>query len=877
MTIQSLVRRCWATFSYVGLVVATLLFAASLTPSLLPRHFAVQGLLSGLALAVGYGVGVFSVWLWDYLELRKPKGRSRMNKSHARVVCASLLALLLLSGRTSAGSDGAEWTPQYLWYPQAKEGEKDYYIALRGTLDLPAAAEVQLKVLGAAWYVVWCDGQYLTEGPPRFPITHPEYQTRILQLAGGKHVIAIQVHQIGCVTRMLDNPPPFLFCRVEAGGQEVPVRWKCERLAGYASEVRRINPQLGFIEWCDTRALPSWRAPDFDDTPWLEPAVVDVKLGSLKPLSTADTRALVHRPQMIGSGTLSESYGYEQDNPAARFFLRDLSPNETPPQGVWRRYDLGRVRLARPRFVLNVPAGSVIEFAYSEALSHERVSPWITLSAGDSCNLDHYVARGGEQEFSPLTPKGGRFLEVHVLASPEQVEFLREEVVERCYYEEVEGSFRTDDETLNHIWNVGVATHVACSEDSLVDSPTRERGQWAGDVVGVGMDVAAVAFSDVRLFRRGLVQCAQCARPDGMVAGLCPGGVGYLSTYAAQWVSAAVHYWELTGDLALLEELFPYAERNVAAFEKQRTADGLQDALGWGFVDWGYVRNPGPSDMGVNLHYLAALRDMVRWCEALDRPERAAFYRGLTDDLTGLVRRYFDAEFAAGGDVWPRIGYHRAALGLRLGFFAGDQEGPCVAAIKQHMLQCFPNDAAAPRLSDPGVSNSRLITPYFGHFVLPELIERGEMEFVLSQYRQCWGWALGDGRTTWLEVFDTRWSHCHQWSGCPTWQMSRYVLGLQPRYDLGQRHYVLAVVPGGLARAEGKLPLSDGQGVIEVQWSREADGLHYQLQTPRPIFLHLDGQRTGGKARVLRVDRTYAETIQPAVPENVRTPGAAVE
>lgn len=39
------------SFSYVGLVIATLFFAASLSPSLLPRHFAVQGILSGLALA----------------------------------------------------------------------------------------------------------------------------------------------------------------------------------------------------------------------------------------------------------------------------------------------------------------------------------------------------------------------------------------------------------------------------------------------------------------------------------------------------------------------------------------------------------------------------------------------------------------------------------------------------------------------------------------------------------------------------------------------------------------------------------------------------------------------------------------------------------
>lgn len=62
-----------ASLSYVGLAVAALFFAASLTPSLLPRHFAVQGILSGLALAVGYGIGVFLVWLWLYLGIPKPR------------------------------------------------------------------------------------------------------------------------------------------------------------------------------------------------------------------------------------------------------------------------------------------------------------------------------------------------------------------------------------------------------------------------------------------------------------------------------------------------------------------------------------------------------------------------------------------------------------------------------------------------------------------------------------------------------------------------------------------------------------------------------------------------------------------------------------
>lgn len=57
-------ERYWKSFSFVGLVFATLFFAASVTPSLLPRNFFVQGLLSGFAIAVGYGVGIACVWLW---------------------------------------------------------------------------------------------------------------------------------------------------------------------------------------------------------------------------------------------------------------------------------------------------------------------------------------------------------------------------------------------------------------------------------------------------------------------------------------------------------------------------------------------------------------------------------------------------------------------------------------------------------------------------------------------------------------------------------------------------------------------------------------------------------------------------------------------
>ncbi|MEM7317320.1 MAG: alpha/beta-hydrolase N-terminal domain-containing protein, partial [Planctomycetota bacterium] len=68
-------KRYWKSFSFVGLVVATLFFSASVTPSLLPRNYLVQGLLSGFAIAMGYGVGICLVVLYEFLQFRRPTER----------------------------------------------------------------------------------------------------------------------------------------------------------------------------------------------------------------------------------------------------------------------------------------------------------------------------------------------------------------------------------------------------------------------------------------------------------------------------------------------------------------------------------------------------------------------------------------------------------------------------------------------------------------------------------------------------------------------------------------------------------------------------------------------------------------------------------
>jgi uncharacterized membrane protein len=63
------IRRFIGPLSSTGIVFGTLLFCASLTPSLLPRSFVMQGVLCGFSFAIGYLIGVVVKEVYLYLEL----------------------------------------------------------------------------------------------------------------------------------------------------------------------------------------------------------------------------------------------------------------------------------------------------------------------------------------------------------------------------------------------------------------------------------------------------------------------------------------------------------------------------------------------------------------------------------------------------------------------------------------------------------------------------------------------------------------------------------------------------------------------------------------------------------------------------------------
>ncbi len=124
------------SLSVTGTILAVVFFAASLTPSLMPRSYQVQGLLSGLCAAVGYLIGAGLAWLWRYLEL--PSAR----KLHVPIEVAVCIAGLVIA--VASLWHAVEWqnSIRTLWHMVPLETAYPYRLAAIAILAFLAALAI---------------------------------------------------------------------------------------------------------------------------------------------------------------------------------------------------------------------------------------------------------------------------------------------------------------------------------------------------------------------------------------------------------------------------------------------------------------------------------------------------------------------------------------------------------------------------------------------------------------------------------------------------------------------------------------------------------------------------------------------------------------
>lgn len=729
------------------------------------------------------------------------------------------------------------------WIPNPPR-EQDLHAGFVADIRLMRAGEVRLRVIAPAAYRLMIDERELAWGPLRFAAAMPEYQECRVKLPAGTHRVSLHVMHEGLTTRLAACMPGFVWVDVAGELLSAP-EWFGRHLHEYLSTGLRVSPLQGWMEWTQSPQAAAWRKEDpSKDLGWNR--VVPVPgLHKILGVACASPVQLPVWPSVIplakGRGIYRDTYYcYRFDDPAVAFMVADPAPDPaTGPDGTWQRYDLERIRIGALEFDVLAEEAGEVTIAYAERLGPDgRPVPIVAGSAGATRFLQKFAFGPGCTPVRPLQSLGCRYLEVR-LACGGYAELKDVRFRERDLLGDPLGKLSLDGGLLDRIWQVGIDTMRASTEDSAVDS-VRERGQWTGDVSLAGMELLGVGWSKMAPARRALYQSAAAAREDGMVSGCGPGELIYLGTYAAQWVNACVRCAELEGSTDLLRDLEGPARRNVMAILNCIDADG-RHRLPWSFVDWGY-KQPAKDriEPAVLAHVVAAVDAWDRWQKLLGRAGADEVCKRQADELRAIVGEAVAENSEA---------YHAAVLGERIGAVESET---AVAVTLRQLLSSFPCNPAGKRLRDPTQASPAIATPYFTNFSIDLLLRAGKVDEAIQIWRKAWGWMLDGGATTWWEVFDERWSQCHFWSGAPTWQMSRRILGADAKLHEGRSVIQIAVHPGSLKQAAGRIAFP-GVGFAKISWRREGEFILYQVESQAAWLLLREGVAETCPAGVTRL------------------------
>ena len=267
--------------------------------------------------------------------------------------------------------------------------------------------------MAVSWYNLYFDGARIAEGPTRFIGAQPYYDTTVVMIpTPGEHVISIHAHSCGEQTRILLKNDPVVWCAVTSSDHPISaLRWRCAVLRSYRSQWQRMSTLLGWMENATVdAAFVSWTTLAFDDSAWVAPFTATKPVLNMPiPLAGVNGAAtsMAGACALVAHGMLWERFGYEDDEPAARFILRSLQPATAaqdlvlscganvhaaaaaaaaaasalpdgldfgPAQGLWWRFDAARAQLLRPVLVVSAPAGTVFEICYCQALVDGKAS-----------------------------------------------------------------------------------------------------------------------------------------------------------------------------------------------------------------------------------------------------------------------------------------------------------------------------------------------------------------------------------------------------------------------------------------------------------------------------------------------------------------------
>ena len=607
----------------------------------------------------------------------------------------------------------------------------------RKKVVLEKASKAILKITADDYFKLYINGVYVTQGPPPSYPNHYYFMEIDVTpfLKEGVNTFAVHNYYQGLINRVWVSGDlrSMFWCELYLDGKVALVSdesWLTATHTGYSS-CGIIGYETAFAERYDSSAKEvGFEEESFDDSQW-------------KPASIYKQTDYIL-----------------QKSPIQPLSVYLKKPIYTERKGEVLFVDFGQEMVGYLRAKVKGKQGDKILLRFGEELNPDG-----SVRFDMRCNCryeEEWILSGKEDVLDQFDYKAFRYCEI-MMSEGASVCDVKMQV--RHYPYEKKAVYETDNEQLRKVLQLCENTIKYGTQEVFVDCPTREKGQYLGDVCVSGR-AQCVLTGDTTLIKKAIIDfCGSAFICKGFMAVSTSSFMQEIADYSLLLPALVLWVYKRDNDKDFLRLTFPYITGVYEYFMQYSQEDGLIEGVKekWNLVDWpdnlrdGY-NFPLTKPIGYGKHnvlnafwigFLKAYQDI---CEilgeavniAIDNVEKS-FINAFYNKETGL---YCDSTQKTHSAVHSNV--------LPLLFDIGMSETK-ERKIVEYICQ--------KKLTSMGV--------YMAYFTLAALMKHGEREKaeLLATDKGAWLNMLEEGATTTFEAWgkNQKWntSLFHPWATAP--------------------------------------------------------------------------------------------------------------
>lgn len=425
-------------------------------------------------------------------------------------------------------------------------------------------------------------------------------------------------------------------------------------------------------------------------------------------------------------------------------------------------YDFGEEITASLSIKAKGKSGDKIRILCGEELEDTPLRVRYDMRCNCLCD-EYWILNDGECDYCQYEYKGFRYV---VLIADGNAEVISLEAMVRHYpFDDNYCNINTDSEVLSSVWRICKNAVKYGSQEVYVDCPTREKGQYSGDMLITG-SAQVLLTGDTSLLKKSIDDQMQSARICKGLMAVTPGSLMQeIADYSLLFpVTALVHY-KYSGDKEYLAENLNACEGIIEHFRKFEREDGLLERVDdkWNLVDW-------PENLRDGYDF-PLTQPIGEGCHNVIN----AFYIGCVMK-TEEIKRILNISYHERGSELRRA-FNDEFFDKETGLYV-DRKNSTHSAIHSNILPAFfgicnpeNEDFIAKYLIDRGMCCG----VYMAYFLLKALCRMGKYEdaysFIVSEGKYSWYNMVREGATTCFEAWgkEQKWntSLCHPWASAP--------------------------------------------------------------------------------------------------------------